>query len=179
MAGRSQKSSKDRRNSGLRSRESQKNAVSAGEQAELELSPSERFGVNAANRLSGNLQNGNLQKRGSTQKALASITLGFEMFVIFLTGMTVYGLRVFDPQEIGIYAGLALCGVVVLALALMRRGRLGLWLGWLVQALLFVSAFWLPAILIVAFMFGGLWVFCMIKGAQIDRLRVAWPEETA
>ncbi|WP_166984717.1 DUF4233 domain-containing protein [Canibacter zhoujuaniae] len=135
---------------------------------DLELSPSERAGVNYANRLSGGHHG-----RGSTQKALASIALGFEIIIIFLVGMTMYGLNVFDPPQIGIYAGLILCALCVVALLVMRT-PIGITVGWLVQIILFAAAFFLPATLIVAVLFGGLWVFAMIKGKQIDRMRAAW-----
>lgn len=135
---------------------------------DLPLSPSEQIGYNAANQISG--------ARGtkSTQRALASITLGFEIIIIFLTGLTLFGLNILVPRELGIWAGVALCLLCVLALALMRFGKFGIYLGWVVQGCLFLSALWLPAILVVAVMFGALWVYCMFKGAKIDSERAAF-----
>ena len=135
---------------------------------ELPLSPTERAGVGAVDRISGNRRG-----RGSTRAALGSIALGFEMFVIFLAGLAVFGLRAVEPAEMGIWAALALCGLSVIAIATMRW-TLGIVLGWVVQALLFASAIVLPAILFVAFLFGGLWVYVMVKGAAIDRQRAVW-----
>lgn len=135
---------------------------------DLPLSPSERAGMRAVDRISGNRRGG-----GSTRAALGAITLGFELIVIFLTGMTTFGLRVFDPPVIGIIGGLALCAMTVVALACMRS-RVGIWLGWLVQALLLASAIFLPAVAVIALIFGGVYAFGMVKGAQIDRQRAVW-----
>lgn len=140
----------------------------APEDEDLQLSPSERMGINAANKISGNT-NG----RGSTQAALGSIILGFELFVIFLTGLTTFGLRIFDPPSLGIWGGIGLCVLTVVALACMRT-RIGIWLGWLVQILLLLSAFFLPLILLVGLIFTAVYAYGMIKGAQIDRQKAVW-----
>lgn len=137
---------------------------------EMKLSPSEQRGHNIAMRLSGAGRGG----RGSTQKALASIALGFEMFVIFLTGLTVYGLQILDPAWWGIVGGVALCAISVVALACMRFGLVGILLGWTVQALFCASAILLPGIIVPAVLFVALWVYCMVKGGQIDRQKALW-----
>lgn len=140
---------------------------------ELKLSPSERIAFNSATRISG----GRAGQGGSTQKALASITLGFELVILFLVGLTLFGLNVFQPKEAGLIASAVLCGLCLLALAVMRLLNLGIVIGWIVQILLFACAIWLPGVLIVALMFGGLWVFCLVKGAQIDRMKAQWAAE--
>ena len=132
-----------------------------------DLSPSERMGLNAAHRFAGHHRG-----RGSTRAALASILLGFELVVIFLTGMTMFGLRVFQPPELGIWSGVALCALTVVALMCMRT-RAGIFLGWIVQLLLLAGALLLPGIAIVALIFIALYAFACVKGAQIDRMRAA------
>lgn len=135
---------------------------------EFVLSPSETMAHNSAMRIAG-------ARRGerSTQKALASIVLGFELIVVFLMGMTVFGLGILEPRELGIYGGLALCAVIIVALTTMRT-RVGVWLGWAVHALMLLSGIVLPMAVIVAVIFTALWVYCMVKGAQLDRDRRAW-----
>lgn len=133
---------------------------------ELVLSPAERIGYSAATELSGGA------KHGSTQRALGSIVLGFEMIIIFLTGLTLFGLNVFQPREAGLVIGAAGCLLCVIGLALMRT-RLGIIFGWAVQCLLVLGGFWLPAIWAVALMFGSLWIYCMVRGAKIDAARKA------
>jgi len=139
---------------------------------ELQLSPSETLAHNSAMRVAGAGRGGDPAAR--TQRALASIVLGFELFVIFLLGLTVYGLALLTPAALGIWGGLALCAVVLVALATMRIGKLGIILGWVCHALLLLCGIILPMSLIVSVIFTALWVYCMVRGAKIDRDRAAW-----
>lgn len=141
---------------------------------ELPLSPSETFAHNTAMRVSGGARGGSLAK---TQRALASIVLGFELIVVFLIGMTIFGLGLLEPRELGIWGGLGLCALIVIALGTMRLGRVGIALGWAVHALMLLSAIVLPMALVVGLIFTALWVYCMVKGARIDRDRERWLAE--
>ena len=138
----------------------------------MRLSPSETFAHNAAMRVSGAASGADSGAR--TQRALASIVLGFELIVVFLMGMTVFGLSITEPRELGIIGGIGLCVVIIRALATMRRGKVGIWIGWVVHVLMLLSALVLPMALIVGIIFTALWVYCMVKGAKIDRDRQAW-----
>lgn len=138
---------------------------------ELPLSPSETFAHNTAMRVSGG---GRGDGAAKTQRALASIVLGFELIVVFLIGMTIFGLGLLDPPELGIWGGLGLCAVIIVALATMRLGRTGIVLGWVVHGLMLLSGFVLPMSLIVGVIFTALWIYCMSKGARIDRDRARW-----
>lgn len=142
------------------------------DEPDLQLSPSETFAHNTAMRVSGGARGGAMR----TQRALASIVLGFEMFVVFLIGMTIFGLALLEPPELGIWGGVGLCVLIVIALGLMRVGRLGIYLGWLVQLLTLLSGIVLPMALVIGVIFTALWVYCMIRGARIDRERIAWEE---
>lgn len=138
---------------------------------ELRLSPSETFAHNSAMRVAGAASNPGAAR---TQRALASIVLGFELIVVFLIGMTVFGLRLLEPAELGIWGGLGLCAVIVVALVTMRFGQVGITIGWVVHALMLLSAIVLPMALIVGLIFTALWVYCMVRGARIDRSRAEW-----
>lgn len=143
---------------------------------DLQLSPSETFAHNSAMRVSGASTAGPEMR---TQRALASIVLGFELIVVFLIGMTIYGLSLLEPAALGIWGGVGLCVVIIAALAVMRMGRAGIYIGWIVHALMFASAIVLPMALVIAVIFTALWVYCMIRGARIDRERVAWLKGSA
>ena len=136
---------------------------------ELVLSPSETMAHHSAMRISG-------ARRGerSTQKALASIVLGFELVIVVLIGLTVFGLGILEPRELGLGLGGGLAVVTLAGLLTMRLGRVGIVIGWAVHGLMLVSAVLLPAALLVGLLFTGLWVFCMVRGAQIDRDRREW-----
>ena len=136
---------------------------------ELVLSPSETAAHNSAMRIAGS-------RRGptSTQKALASIVLGFELCIVVLMGLTMFGLSVLEPRELGLYVGGGLAIVTLVGLAGMRRGRFGIIVGWILHALMLLTAIILPMSLIVSLLFTALWVYCMVRGAKIDRDRAAW-----
>ena len=136
---------------------------------EFTLSPSERMAHNSAMRISGS-------SRGvrSTQRALASIVLGFELIIVVLIGLTLFGLSTLEPRELGLYLGGGLAVVIIVALALMRVKRAGIVLGWGVHVLMLASGFLLPMAFLVGILFSALWVYCMVKGAQIDRDRAKW-----
>lgn len=138
---------------------------------DFDLSPSERMAHNSAMRLSGASRG-----RRSTQRALASIVLGFELIIVVLIGLTLFGLGTMEPRELGLYLGGGLAVVIIIALACMRTGRAGIILGWAVHVLMLGCGFLLPMAFIVGALFSGLWIYCMIKGAQIDRDREAWEQ---
>lgn len=135
---------------------------------ELVLSPSEAMGAGAAMHLAGGRS-----ARRSTQRALGSIVLGFELFVVFLAGMTVFGLGVIEPRELGIWGGLTLCAVILVALGTMRIGKVGIVIGWAAHGLMFLAGFVLPPSLIIFAIFAALWCYCMVVGARLDRQSAA------
>lgn len=108
----------------------------------------------------------------STRRSLASVVLGFELIVVFLGGLTIFGLNVLEPRELGIVIGFSLAALILLALALMRT-PLGLPLGWAVQVGMLATAFVLPPLAIAGVLFTALWVYCMVVGGRIDRERAA------
>lgn len=108
----------------------------------------------------------------STRRSLASVVLGFELIVVFLGGLTIFGLNALEPRELGIVIGSSLAALILLALALMRT-PLGLPLGWAVQIGMLATAFVLPPLAIAGALFTALWVYCMVVGGRIDRERAA------
>lgn len=148
---------------------SRKNHGGDASDEELVLSPSETMAHNSAMRISG-------ARRGaqSTQKALASIVLGFELIIVVLIGLTMFGTATLEPRELGLYLGGGLALIIIFGLALMRRGDIGIKIGWVVHALMLCTAILLPMSLIVSVLFTALWVYCMIKGSRMDRDRAAW-----
>ncbi len=112
---------------------------------------------------------------------LAPIVLGFESIVVFLAGLTVFGLKALPPgipQWWGIVGG----GVVGLACIVVAGVITKPWAipaGWVIQAIIAVSAVLVPAILLVVVIFGGMWAYATIMGAKMDASRpVASSTET-
>lgn len=119
------------------------------------------------------------RERRSLTAQLASVVLIVEALVVFLGGLVVYGLRVL-PAGIepwwGIVGGVVVAIVMVITAGVIR-GRGGIIVGWALQALVALSAVLVPAMLVVALIFGGLWAFATIQGPRLEaRGRSAAPE---
>ncbi|WP_424449528.1 DUF4233 domain-containing protein [Microbacterium arborescens] len=115
------------------------------------------------------------RRRRGAAESLGSVVLGFESIVVFLGGLTVYGLDVL-PAGIadwwGVVAG-SLLAVVMIVTAGLLRHRWGIALGWALQLILALGVFLVPALGIVALVFGGMYAYATIKGAALDRRNAA------
>jgi len=111
------------------------------------------------------------RRRRGAAESLGSIVLVFESVVVFLGGLAVFGLKVLPepiPAWWGIVGGTILAVLMLLTAGLLRF-RWAIVLGWVLQGLLLLGAFLLPALAIVALIFGGMWAYATIKGASLDR----------
>ncbi|MFB7252333.1 DUF4233 domain-containing protein [Microbacterium sp. NPDC056234] len=109
---------------------------------------------------------------------LAPIVLGFEAIVVFLGGLTIFGLRAL-PDAIPDWW--AIVGGVVMALACIAIAGLimkpwAITAGWIVQVIVALSAILVPAMLMVVLVFGGMWAYATIMGAKLDARRPAGSE---
>ena len=114
----------------------------------------------------------------SVRQSLASIVLGFEVIVVFLAALVVWGLAPDGDGPLGLPRWVALVagGVLILGLVVtiaVLRYPWGYGLGWALQALIIASGFVNPAMFFVGALFGGMWWYCMVVGARIDRDRTA------
>ena len=108
--------------------------------------------------------------RGAAE-SLASIVLAFESIIAFLGGLVIYGLRAL-PEPIEPWWGIVAGSVV--AVLMILTGRFvrypwGIALGWVLQVIVALGAFLVPALGLVALIFGGMYAYATIKGAQLDR----------
>jgi hypothetical protein len=85
----------------------------------------------------------------SVKRSLASIVLGFEMIVVFLGAMVIFGL-----------AMAAVMGLL--------RFEWAYTVGWVLQAIVVASGFLNPVMFFVGALFAGMWAYCMINGTRID-----------
>ncbi len=115
---------------------------------------------------------------GSVRRSLASIVLGFETIVVFLAALVLWGLTPSEGGPFGLpaWAALVAGGVIIVGLvvtiASLRFGW-GYALGWVLQALILAAGLINPAMYVVGALFGGMWWYCMVAGARIDRERAA------
>ena len=108
--------------------------------------------------------------RGAAE-SLATIVLGFESLIVFLGGLTIYGLKALPApieQWWGIVVGVVLAVVMILTTRVLRYSW-GIWLGWALQAIVALGAFLVPALGLVALLFGAMYGYATIKGAALDR----------
>lgn len=103
------------------------------------------------------------------RESLASIVLGLETIVVFLGGLTVHGLDALGdiPSWWGIVAGIVLAILLALTAGVVRY-RWGIILGWVWQVVLALGALLVPAMLLVALIFGGMYAYATIKGGALD-----------
>ena len=109
---------------------------------------------------------------------LAPIVLGFEAIVVFLVGLTIFGLRQL-PTGIEQWWGIVGGGVLALAciaVAGMITKPWAIAAGWVIQLVIALAAFLEPAILLVVLIFGGMWAYATIMGAKLDARRPAEAE---
>jgi len=120
--------------------------------------------------------------RGAAE-SLGSIVLAFESIIVFLGGLVIYGLKALPepvPQWWGIVIG-AVLALVMLLTGRFLRHRWGIMLGWTLQVVVALGAFLVPALGLVALIFGGMWAYATIKGASLDarNARLAAEADTA
>lgn len=118
----------------------------------------------------------------SIRQSLAAIVLGFEIIVVFLAALVVWGLAQGDaalgvesplPPWVALVAG----GIIILGLIAtigLLRFDWAYTLGWVLQVLIVASGFINPAMFVVGALFGGMWWYCMVAGSRIDRQRAAF-----
>lgn len=114
----------------------------------------------------------------SLRQTLASMVLGFEILIVFLAALVIWGLAPTEngtwglPRWVALVAGGALIVLLVLTIGLLRY-RWGYAVGWGLQVLILAAGFFNPAMFFVGALFGGMWWYCMIVGARLDRDRAA------
>ncbi len=120
---------------------------------------------------------------GRMTRRLAAITLAGQAMTVFFGALVArqFELAAGDPQgraNAYFVGGCALAVFCLLVSGLLRR-RAGIWLGWLAQALTLATAVVLPAMAIVAVIFGVLWWLCLSQGHKMDELTARFQAEQA
>lgn len=115
------------------------------------------------------------RRRRGAAESLGSVVLGFESIIVFLAGLVVFGLDAL-PSPLapwwGVVFGSALALLMIVTAGMLRH-RWGMVLGWALQALLALGGFLLPALALVALIFGAMFAYATIKGGALDRRNAA------
>jgi hypothetical protein len=107
-----------------------------------------------------------IRRKRSVSESLLSIVLALEAILVFFVALTVFGLKILDAPTI-------LIGAAVLIIAMLFGGRAlryswGVWVGWALQLALVATGIVFPLMFAVGAGFVALWIFCFIRGRQID-----------
>ena len=111
-------------------------------------------------------------------ETLLSITLGLEAAMMFFATVVVFGLDRFDPDWLAFVYG----AVFILVLALVagvQRWAWGVWTGAALQFAILATGFVEPMMFLAGGAFVALWVYCFVRGRQIDRQKAQWLAERA
>jgi hypothetical protein len=116
------------------------------------------------------------RRQRSATESLLSIALLLEAILVFFVTITVFGLKVLP-------AGAAFGGGATLFVALLLDGRLvrypfGIWLGWLLQAVLVAAGLLVPMMYFVGAIFLAIWIYCFVTGRRLDRRNAELRSET-
>jgi hypothetical protein len=107
------------------------------------------------------------RRQRSLRESLGAIVLGFELLVVFLGALVLFGLKSL-PAWLALGGGAVLIVLMIAAIGLLRY-PVGVVLGWLVQLIVVAAGFLVPAFFIVGAIFTAMWTYCMIAAARIDR----------
>ncbi|MBH0009078.1 DUF4233 domain-containing protein [Salinibacterium sp. SWN1162] len=110
-----------------------------------------------------------VRRKRSVTELLLSIVLVLDATLIFFVALTAFGLKALGPAPAFIGGAIAIVIFVALGRMLHRPGALAV--GWVLQAGLVALGFILTPMFVVGAGFAAIWVFCFVKGQQIDRAK--------
>ena len=109
------------------------------------------------------------RRRRSVTESLTSIVLLLESIVLFFVTLVFFGLHTLTPA--GAFGGGAAFILVILVTIALLRWPVGMALGWLIQAALIALGVLNPVMYVVGAGFAAFYVWCFVRGRQIDRRR--------
>jgi hypothetical protein len=113
----------------------------------------------------------------SVSEILLSIVLALEAVLMFFVMLTAFGVKALPPA-VAFGGGIALIVVLLFAGRLLRYPW-GVWVGWILQVVLIALGIVLPVMYFIGAVFTGIWVYCFVKGRQIDIAKRAAQEEAS
>ena len=108
------------------------------------------------------------RREAGARESLLAIVLILEAVMFFFPMMVVFGKHELSP---GLAFGGGIGAIAVLAIASrLVRFPAGVWFGWLLQAAILVTGLIEPFMYVVGAVFLALWIYCFVKGGQLDRM---------
>jgi len=116
------------------------------------------------------------RRRRSTTESLLSIVLLLEAILLFFVTLVLFGLKTVSPA-LAFGGGAAFVVVILITIALMRW-PIGIAIGFAIQAGLVALGLLNPVMYVVGAGFAAFWIWCFVRGRQIDRKRRDYLEST-
>ncbi|MGV8884842.1 MAG: DUF4233 domain-containing protein [Microbacteriaceae bacterium] len=113
-----------------------------------------------------------VRRERSVTESLLSIVLVLEALLVFFAMLVAFGLHTVEPG-VAFGGGGALIVLLVLAGGMLRT-RWGMAVGWVLQAMLLAIGLILPLMYAIGAAFLALWIFCFVRGRQIDTQKAAF-----
>lgn len=107
------------------------------------------------------------RRQRSATESLLSIALLLEAILVFFITLVVFGLRIL-PAGVAFGAGGVLFVLLLLDGRMVRRPA-GVWLGWVLQAVLIAIGVIVPLMYFIGALFLAIWIFCFVTGRRLDR----------
>ncbi|MCS4275917.1 hypothetical protein M2390_001089 [Mycetocola sp. BIGb0189] len=117
---------------------------------------------------------GRVRRQRGVKEMLLSIILGFELIIIGLASLTVFGLKAAPGEPWYALVGGGVVIVIMLVALATLKSPLGEILGWVVQACLVAAGFLVGEIWVAAALFLALWIYGVYKGTQLDERNAAF-----
>lgn len=106
------------------------------------------------------------RQRGAAE-SLLSIALLLEAVMVFFLVLVVFGLRVLAPAVA--FGGGAALFALLLVDGRLVRWPVGVWIGWMLQAVLIAVGILVPLMYFIGALFLGIWIYCFVVGRRLDR----------
>ena len=106
-------------------------------------------------------------RRRSAQASLGQVVLGFELIVVGLASLTIFGLGALPPA-MALGGGAAVCVLMLAAIGLMTKYTWAFILGWAVQLIIILAGFAVTMLFLIGAIFAAIWTFAMTTGAKLD-----------
>jgi len=110
------------------------------------------------------------RERGALE-SLLTVTLGMEVLAVVFGTLAINGLDVLPPAVV--FGGGAALVLLLLVATRVVRYRWGVWFGHALQLLLLATGFIEVLAAVTAAIFVGFWIYCFVKGTQLDAAKRA------
>ena len=107
-----------------------------------------------------------VRRQKSATESLLSIALGLEAVLVFFVVLVVFGLKLLPVGAV--FGGGAALFVLLLAASRLVRYPWGVWLGWVLQAVLVALGILLPLMYFIGAVFLAIWIYCFVMGRRLD-----------